>query len=112
VSDSSSNDLLSQLHQEILGARARVYEVGKPTPLETIEVEAGTTLFLKRENLSPMHAYKWRGAYNRMAMLDQETTKGMVVASAGNHAQGVAIAAAKFEGVFEHEFLCLSTRRR
>ena len=111
MSDSkSSDDLLSRLHQEILGARARVYEVGKPTPLEAIDVEDGTTIYLKREDLSPMHAYKWRGAYNRMAMLDPETTKGVVAASAGNHAQGVAIAAAKFGGVFETRiFMPLNT---
>ena len=84
--DQTSDELLSRLRDEILGARARVYEVGKPTPLETIEIEDGPTIYLKREDLSPMHAYKWRGAYNRMAMLDPEKTRGVVAASAGNHA--------------------------
>ncbi|MEM9017662.1 MAG: pyridoxal-phosphate dependent enzyme [Verrucomicrobiota bacterium] len=107
--DLKSEDLLPLLHTEILGARGRVYEVGQPTPLERIE-EGATTLFLKREDLSPMHAYKWRGAYNRMAQLDPETTRGVVAASAGNHAQGVAIAAAKFGGVFETRiFMPLNT---
>lgn len=91
-------DLHSELHREILLARGRVYEVGKPTPLEKIELEEDVCLYLKREDLSPMHAYKWRGAYNLMAQLDPATTPGVVAASAGNHAQGVAIAAAKFGG--------------
>lgn len=108
--DQTSDKLLSQLRDEILGARARVYDVGKPTPLETIEIRDGTTIYLKREDLSPMHAYKWRGAYNRMAMLDPEKTRGVVAASAGNHAQGVAIAAAKFGGCFETRiFMPLNT---
>ena len=79
-------------------ARGRVYEVGKPTPLERIESEGdATTVFLKREDLSPMHAYKWRGAFNCMAQLPKDTS-GVVAASAGNHAQGVAIAAARMNG--------------
>ncbi|MEM8952604.1 MAG: pyridoxal-phosphate dependent enzyme [Verrucomicrobiota bacterium] len=106
----STTDLLAQLHQEILKARGRVYEVGKPTPLEKIRAEDGTDLFLKREDLSPMHAYKWRGAYHRMAQLDPEKTRGVAAASAGNHAQGVAIAAAKFTGAFETKiFMPLNT---
>ncbi|MEM9280942.1 MAG: pyridoxal-phosphate dependent enzyme [Verrucomicrobiota bacterium] len=107
---SKDDELLAQLHREILGARARVYEVGKPTPLEKIEADSDTTLYLKREDLSPMHAYKWRGAYNRMAKLDPDSTRGVVAASAGNHAQGVAIAAAKFGGAFETRiFMPLNT---
>jgi len=94
---SSSDDLLAQLHDEILMARGRVYDVGKPTPLERIEHEDGTEIYLKREDLSPMHAYKWRGAFNCMAQLPEGTT-GVVAASAGNHAQGVAIAAAHLGG--------------
>ncbi|MEM6916614.1 MAG: pyridoxal-phosphate dependent enzyme [Verrucomicrobiota bacterium] len=108
--EAKSDDLLQQLQTEILGARGRVYEVGHATPLEKIEVSPGRQLFLKREDLSPMHAYKWRGAYNRMAQLDPSKTKGVVAASAGNHAQGVAIAAAKFGGVFETRiFMPLNT---
>ncbi|MEM1441683.1 MAG: pyridoxal-phosphate dependent enzyme [Verrucomicrobiota bacterium] len=108
--EAKSADLLQQLHTEILGARGRVYEVGQPTPLEKIATSPDTTLFLKREDLSPMHAYKWRGAYNRMAQLDPATTIGVVAASAGNHAQGVAIAAANFGGVFETRiFMPLNT---
>ena len=110
ASETSSRDLRQQLHEEILGARGRVYEVGQPTPLEKIALEGDVTLYLKREDLSPMHAYKWRGAYNRMAQLDPAKTKGVVAASAGNHAQGVAIAAAKFGGIFETRiFMPLNT---
>ena len=69
-----------------------VYDVGKVTPLERIGAE-DCNLYLKREDLSPMHAYKWRGAYHRMAQLDPHQTRGVVAASAGNHAQGVAYSA-------------------
>lgn len=113
MKNSTPNDtLLSQLHDEILRARGRVYEVGKPTPLEKLDVDDGVTLFLKREDLSPMHAYKWRGAYNRIAQLDPHSTRGIVAASAGNHAQGVAIASARLGGVFPvHIFMPLNTPR-
>lgn len=75
-------------------ARKRVYAVAQPTPLEALDVPVDAEVFIKREDLSPIHAYKWRGAYNRMALLSEdERTRGVVAASAGNHAQGVAIAA-------------------
>lgn len=87
--------LLSELRREILRARQRIYAVGQATPLEKIHLaEEAIELFVKREDLSPIHAYKWRGAFNRMAQLnDDELSKGVVTASAGNHAQGVALAA-------------------
>lgn len=87
--------LLTELRREILRARQRVYEIGQATPLEKIHLEADAIdLFVKREDLSPIHAYKWRGAYNRMAQLSpEELAQGVVTASAGNHAQGVALAA-------------------
>lgn len=75
-------------------ARKRVYTVAQPTPLQQIDLPIAATVFLKREDLSPIHAYKWRGAYNRMAILSEsERASGVVCASAGNHAQGVALAA-------------------
>ena len=78
-------------------ARQQVYHVGKPTPTEQLHlpvVEA--EVYVKREDLSPIHSYKWRGAYNRMAKLSpEERERGIVAASAGNHAQGVALAASK-----------------
>ncbi|MDF1660048.1 MAG: pyridoxal-phosphate dependent enzyme [Verrucomicrobiales bacterium] len=87
--------LLRQLRREILFARERVYQIARPTPLERIDDFGTAEVFIKREDLSPIKAYKWRGAYNRMAILSsEEKTRGVVTASAGNHAQGVALAAA------------------
>lgn len=88
---------LEDLFDEILKARQRVYEVAPPTPLEKLEIGDGEQeLYIKREDVSPIHAYKWRGSYNRMRQLStEELQKGVVCASAGNHAQGVALAAKK-----------------
>ena len=83
-----------RLRQEILFARERVYRFGEPTPLEHLSLVPGVEVWVKREDLSPIKAYKWRGACNRMAVLTpEEKAAGVVTASAGNHAQGVALAA-------------------
>ncbi len=84
-----------RLRQEILFARERVYRFGKPTPLEKLELPGpGPEIWVKREDLSAVKSYKWRGACNRMAVLGPgEAKRGVVTASAGNHAQGVALAA-------------------
>ena len=84
-----------RLRQEILFARERVYRFGQPTPLERLVLPGpGPEIWVKREDLSPIKAYKWRGACNRMAVLTPEQrAAGVVTASAGNHAQGVALAA-------------------
>lgn len=75
-------------------ARQRVYAVADATPLEEMNADLPFRLFLKREDLGPIKAYKWRGAYNRMALLtEEEKACGVITASAGNHAQGVALAA-------------------
>ncbi len=86
-----------RLRQEILFARERVYQFGSSTPLERLEIPGdGPEIWVKREDLSPIKAYKWRGACNRMTILtDEEKARGVVTASAGNHAQGVALAARK-----------------
>lgn len=85
-----------KLRQEILLARERVYHFGQPTPLEKLPLPGNTEIWVKREDLSPIKAYKWRGAANRMATLTPlEAARGVVTASAGNHAQGVALAAKK-----------------
>ncbi len=91
-----NDPLIRRLHREILFARQRVYAFGSRTPLETILLpEWDCQLAVKREDRSPINAYKWRGACNRMAILDiDERKRGVVTASAGNHAQGVALAAA------------------
>lgn len=100
-----------RLFDEILRARQRVYAIGRPTPLERIAVSPAVEVFLKREDLSPIHAYKWRGAYNRMALLSEtERERGVVAASAGNHAQGVALAAQRL-GVPARIYMPLSTPR-
>ena len=82
---------------EFEGARARVAEVAQVTPLETARFLTdvlGSDVFLKCENLQRTGSYKIRGAYNRLSQLtDEEKARGVVAASAGNHAQGVAFAA-------------------
>ena len=88
-----------KLVQEILMARQRVYAVASPTPLERVALPGvAAEVFLKREDLSPINSYKWRGAYNRMALLTAaERAGGVIAASAGNHAQGVALAARRLQ---------------
>lgn len=87
-------NLRDRLFEAILLARQRVYAVGSATPLEAVNADLPFSLYVKREDLGPIKAYKWRGAYNRMALLSaEERARGVVTASAGNHAQGVALAA-------------------
>ena len=87
--------LTRKLRQQILLARERVYKFGKPTPLERLKLEGpGPEIWVKREDLTSVKSYKWRGACNRMSVLSvEEQKRGVVTASAGNHAQGVALAA-------------------
>lgn len=78
---------------------ARVYDVAIETPLEVapnLSARTGNTILLKREDMQPVFSFKLRGAYNKMAQLDAEQLKrGVITASAGNHAQGVALSAHK-----------------
>jgi threonine dehydratase len=78
---------------------ARVYDVAFQSPLQTadrLSKRLGNTLWLKREDQQQIFCYKLRGAYNKMSSLDNGQLKnGVVAASAGNHAQGVALAAQK-----------------
>jgi len=78
---------------------ARVYDVAVETPLETaalLSKSQNNRVFLKREDLQSVFSFKLRGAYNRIFQLTQaKKVKGVVAASAGNHAQGVALAAKK-----------------
>lgn len=91
-----SAELLDQLYAQIQQARERVYAVREPTPLERVDIGGSAQVWVKREDIPPIHAYKWRGAYNNLATLSAgERSGGVVCASAGNHAQGVAIAADK-----------------
>ncbi|ACA17693.1 threonine dehydratase, biosynthetic [Methylobacterium sp. 4-46] len=78
---------------------ARVYDVAIKSPLDPMQRLAGrlgAPVLLKREDLQPVFSFKLRGAYNKMAGLPREVLdRGVICASAGNHAQGVALAAAK-----------------
>jgi threonine dehydratase len=76
--------------------RARVYDVAKETPLDAarqLTEKLNNYVFLKREDLQPVFSFKLRGAFNRIAQLSRdEMARGVIAASAGNHAQGVALA--------------------
>jgi len=76
---------------------ARVYDVALESPLELahdLSRRLGSQVWLKREDQQPVFSFKLRGAYNKMAQLSPEQLKlGVICASAGNHAQGVALAA-------------------
>lgn len=78
---------------------AHVYDVARETPLDaapSLSHRLGNTVLLKREDLQSVFSFKLRGAYNRMARLDAERlARGVICASAGNHAQGVALAASR-----------------
>ena len=78
---------------------ARVYDVAKETPLEfakSLSKRCENQIYLKREDLQPVFSFKLRGAFNCMFQLnDKQKANGVVAASAGNHAQGVAIAGQK-----------------
>ncbi|HEY4636653.1 MAG TPA: pyridoxal-phosphate dependent enzyme, partial [Burkholderiales bacterium] len=79
--------------------RARVYDVAIESPLElapALSRRLGNRLLLKREDLQPVFSFKLRGAYNKMSRLPAAAlARGVIAASAGNHAQGVALAAQK-----------------
>jgi threonine dehydratase len=76
---------------------ARVYDVASETPLElapSLSRRLNNRLLLKREDMQTVFSFKLRGAYNKMAQLTPEArAQGVITASAGNHAQGVALAA-------------------
>lgn len=101
---------LDRLFTEILQARSRVYRAGSPTPLQPLPVPCvDAQIYVKREDLSPINAYKWRGAYNCTAVLNEsEGASCVVAASAGNHAQGVALAA-RMLGIQAKIYMPLST---
>ena len=86
---------LTTLLHDIL--TSRVYDVARETPLEKaagLSRRLGHRVLLKREDLQPVFSFKLRGAYNRIAHLSREAReRGIIAASAGNHAQGVAYSA-------------------
>lgn len=92
---SGQGSIVEELRREILHARERVYHFGQVTPIEPLPLAGpGPEIWIKREDLSSVKSYKWRGSCNRMSLLSPgEKKRGVVSASAGNHAQGVALAA-------------------
>lgn len=78
---------------------ARVYDVAVETPIDEaplLSARFDNRILLKREDLQPVFSFKCRGAYNKMVSLsEQELAKGVIAASAGNHAQGLALASLK-----------------
>lgn len=79
--------------------RASVYDVANESPLEpakNLSQRLGNRILMKREDLQPVFSFKLRGAYNKLASLsDRELEAGVICSSAGNHAQGVALAAGR-----------------
>lgn len=96
MSESQTIDqLLADLEQQSQLALGRIYEIDDPTPIEPMALDSGCVVDLKREDTSKVHSYKWRGSFNKIKSLIEAGFDGPIVAaSAGNHAQGVAIAAA------------------
>ncbi|PYR65104.1 MAG: threonine ammonia-lyase, biosynthetic [Acidobacteria bacterium] len=91
------NPSLTTLLHNIL--TSRVYDVARETPLDHapgLSRRLGNTVLLKREDLQPVFSFKLRGAYNKIAHLSEAQRRcGIITASAGNHAQGVAYSARK-----------------
>ncbi|MBE0496661.1 MAG: pyridoxal-phosphate dependent enzyme, partial [Campylobacterales bacterium] len=84
----------------IIQAKRRISAIVNKTPFSKAPILSqmvGADIYLKKENLQLTGAYKLRGAYNKIASLsDEERAKGVIAASAGNHAQGVAYSAKTF----------------
>jgi threonine dehydratase len=93
--EASAVPSVSDLLREIL--TSRVYEAARETPLDfapRLSNRLGASVWLKREDQQPVFSFKLRGAYNRIARLSaEERSRGVITASAGNHAQGVALSA-------------------
>jgi threonine dehydratase len=90
----ATTDLTQLLHDVLT---SRVYDVAKETALDAaprLSKRLGHHVLFKREDLQPVFSFKLRGAYNKIAHLtDAERSRGVIAASAGNHAQGVAYSA-------------------
>lgn len=92
--------------------KARVYDVAKETPLDRankLSTRLNNEIFLKREDLQPVFSFKLRGAYNKLIQLsDKQKKAGVVAASAGNHAQGLALSGKK-TGIDTHIVMPVTT---
>lgn len=90
---------MSASNLKVSNPAPRVYDIVTKTPLELASIlstRLGCQIYLKREDLQPVHSFKLRGAYNKMVhFTSDERDHGVITASAGNHAQGVALAAQK-----------------
>ena len=97
MSNSYRQPWIHQYIKKILSAP--VYDVAIETPVDTLprlSHRLSNYISLKREDLQPVFTFKLRGAYNKMMQLaPAQKDKGIIAASAGNHAQGVALAARK-----------------
>ncbi|NJN51190.1 MAG: threonine ammonia-lyase, biosynthetic [Gammaproteobacteria bacterium] len=95
--------MLERYVKKILASR--VYDVASETPLQEapqLSRRLDNRVFFKREDLQPVFSFKLRGSYNKMVQLSPAAkAKGVIAASAGNHAQGVALAAARL-GIKAH----------
>src|SRR5699024_387247 len=96
-------------------AAQRIQHAVTRTPLQPwkrVSAATGARVLIKREDLEPVRSYKVRGAFNLMLRLDQaEQARGVVCASAGNHAQGVALACAEL-GIGGGGFVARTPPRR
>lgn len=108
-------DRLPVSAEHVEDAASRLEGVAKRTPvqrLERLSEELGIPVYVKREDLQPSRSFKLRGAYNRVSRLSEsERARGVVCASAGNHAQGVALACAEL-GIKGTIYLPSSTPRQ
>jgi threonine dehydratase len=100
---------------DVDAAAERLHAVIGPSPLQIsarLSGSVGGEVWIKREDLQPVRSYKIRGAYNLIAQLDDaEKARGVVCASAGNHAQGVAFACSRL-GVEARVYLPRTTPRQ
>ncbi len=103
MTESQSQALLTQQSEQLDYLRrillAPVYDVAvetELTPLTKLSARLNNQVYLKREDQQPVHSFKLRGAYNKLSSLTEaECIHGVIAASAGNHAQGLALAANK-----------------
>ena len=99
--NTTHNPLLTPADYLIKILNAKVYDVAKKTDLQlarNLSARINNTVLLKREDQQSVYSFKIRGAYNKMAHLSPEAlAKGVICASAGNHAQGVALSASKLK---------------
>lgn len=97
INTTDSQLILSNYLSKILNSQ--VYDIANETPLQyaaTLSTLIQNKIYLKREDTQPVFSFKIRGAYNKIAKLDSNILqKGVITCSAGNHAQGVALAASK-----------------